>query len=112
MCGPVRLMGSNSMESNTGSTAKPNQRVTAISTLHALLSEKLLQTKISKYLKSKKIKTLQSDEYYIDKDNVHKDTLIKKSDIIIISTPHKSYKNLKISKKKELVDIWGLIEKK
>ena len=43
---------------------------------------------------------------------MHKDTLIKKSDIIIIGTPHKSYKNLKISKKKELVDIWGLIEKK
>ena len=71
-----------------------------------------LAIKLIRQLKLKKIKTLQSDEYYIDKDNVHKDTLIKKSDIIIISTPHKSYKNLKISKKKELVDIWGLIEKK
>ena len=71
-----------------------------------------LAIKLIRLLKLKKIKTLQSDEYYIDKDNVHKDTLIKKSDIIIISTPHKSYKNLKISKKKELVDIWGLIEKK
>ena len=71
-----------------------------------------LAIKLIRLLKLKKIKTLQSDEYYIDKDNVHKDTLIKKSDIIIISTPHKSYKNLKISKKKELVDIWGLIERK
>ena len=71
-----------------------------------------LAIKLIRQLKLKKIKTLQSDEYYIDKDNVHKDTLIKKSDIIIISTPHKSYKNLKISKRKELVDIWGLIEKK
>ena len=71
-----------------------------------------LAIKLIRQLKLKKIKTLQSDEYYIDKDNVHKDTLIKKSDIIIIGTPHKSYKNLKISKKKELVDIWGLIEKK
>ena len=71
-----------------------------------------LAIKLIKLLKLRKIKTLQSDEYYIDKDNVHKDTLIKKSDIIIISTPHKSYKNLKISKKKELVDIWGLVEKK
>ena len=71
-----------------------------------------LAIKLIRQLKLKKIKTLQSDEYYIDKDNVHKDTLIKKSDIIIISTPHKSYKNLKISKKKELVDIWGLIAKK
>jgi len=71
-----------------------------------------LAIKLIRQLKLKKIKTLQSDEYYIDKNNVDKDTLIKKSDIIIISTPHKSYKNLKISKKKELVDIWGLIEKK
>ena len=47
----------------------------------------------------------------MDKDNVNKDILIKKSDIIIIATPHKSYKNLKISKKKELIDIWGIIEK-
>jgi len=71
-----------------------------------------LAIKLLKLLKLRKIKTLQSDEYYMDKANVHKDTLIKKSDIIIIATPHKSYKNLKISKKKELVDIWGLIEKK
>ena len=63
-------------------------------------------------LKLKKIKTLQSDEYYKDKKNVDKKTLVKKSDIIIISAPHKAYKNLKFNKNKELVDIWGLIEKK
>ena len=70
-----------------------------------------LAIKLIRQLKLKKIKTLQSDEYYMDKDNVNKDILIKKSDIIIIATPHKSYKNLKISKKKELIDIWGIIEK-
>ena len=37
---------------------------------------------------------------------------INKSDIIIVATPHKAYKNLKIKKSKVLVDIWGLIEKK
>ena len=71
------------------------------------LSIKLLQN-----LKSKKIKTLQSDEYYKDKQNIDKNILVKKSDIIIIATPHKAYKNLKISKKKEIVDIWGLVGKK
>ena len=70
-----------------------------------------LAIKLIRQLKLKKIKTLQSDEYYMDKDNVNKDILIRKSDIIIIATPHKSYKNLKISKKKELIDIWGIIEK-
>tara|TARA_B100001964_G_scaffold244760_1_gene327766 strand:- start:61 stop:1242 length:1182 start_codon:yes stop_codon:yes gene_type:complete len=71
-----------------------------------------LSMKLLKNLKSKKVRTLQSDEYYKNKDNIDKNILVKKSDIIIIATPHKVYKNLKIKKNKELVDIWGLIEKK
>ena len=47
-----------------------------------------------------------------DKDAEDKKDLVKKSDIVIISTPHKAYKNLKISKKKVLVDLWGIFEKK
>ena len=70
-----------------------------------------LSIKLLKYLKSKKIKTLQSDEYYKDKKNINKNDLVKRSDILIIATPHKAYKKLKINKKKEIVDIWGLIEK-
>ena len=53
-----------------------------------------LSIKLLKNLKSKKIKTLQSDEYYKDEKNVDKNELIKKSDIIIIATPHKAYKNI------------------
>ena len=68
-----------------------------------------LSIKLLHNLKSKKIKTLQSDEYYKDKNNINKNSLIKKSDIIIIATPHKAYKNLRINKKKTLVDIWGLL---
>ena len=71
-----------------------------------------LSIKLLKHLKSKKIRTLQSDEYYKDKNNIDKNILVKKSDIIIISTPHRAYKNLKINKKKVLIDIWGIIEKK
>jgi len=70
-----------------------------------------LSIKLIKYLKDKKIRTLYSDEFYKNKNNLSKDVLIKKSDIIIIGTPHKAYKNIKINKKKMLVDIWGLIEK-
>ena len=71
-----------------------------------------LAIKLLKLLKSKKIKTLQSDEYFKNEKNVKKEYLIKKSDIIILSSPHKAYKKLKIGKNKTLVDIWGLIEKK
>ena len=70
-----------------------------------------LSIKLLKYLKSKKIKTLQSDEYYKNKKNVDKNLLIRKSDIIILGTPHKAYKNIKIGKKKLLIDIWGLTKK-
>ena len=71
-----------------------------------------LSIKLLNYLKTKKIKTLQSDEYYKNIKNISRSALIKKSNIIIIATPHKAYKNLKISSKKIVVDIWGIIEKK
>ena len=69
-----------------------------------------LSIKLLQLLKSKKVKTLQSDEYFKTKENIDKIDLIKKSDIIIVSTPHKAYKKLKIGKNKILVDIWGLID--
>jgi len=70
-----------------------------------------LSIKLLKLLKSRKIKTLQSDEYYKNKDNVDKNALLKKSDIIILSTPHEAYKKIKIKKAQTLVDVWGLLEK-
>ena len=66
-----------------------------------------LAIKLLKYLKNRKIKTLFSDEFFFLKGSVKKKELIKRSDIIIISTPHNVYKNLKIPKKKILIDIWG-----
>jgi len=66
-----------------------------------------LAIKLLRYLKNKKIKTLYSDEFIYLKGSIKKKDLIKKSDIIIISSPHSAYKNLKISKKKYLFDIWG-----
>jgi len=71
-----------------------------------------LSIKLLKLLQLRKIKTLQSDEFYKSKDNISKKDLVKKSDIIILATPHKAYKKLKIGKNKTLVDIWGLIGSK
>jgi len=70
-----------------------------------------LSIKLLKKLKSKKVKTLQSDEYYKDKKNISKNELIKRSDIIIIGTPHRAYKKIKVNKNKVLMDIWGLTQK-
>jgi UDP-N-acetyl-D-mannosaminuronic acid dehydrogenase len=68
-----------------------------------------LAIKLLNKFKSKKIKTLQSDEFFKNEKNVDKNILIKKSDIIIIATPHKAYKRLKIKKNKVLIDIWGIV---
>ncbi len=68
-----------------------------------------LSIKLLKKLKKMKFKVLQSDEYYKNNQNVNKNELIKKSDIIIIGAPHKAYKKLKISKKKYLIDVCDFI---
>ena len=66
-----------------------------------------LAIKLLSYLKKKKYKVLQSDEYYQNKFNVSKKYLIKNSDIIIIAAPHASYKKVKFPKSKVVIDIWG-----
>ena len=68
-----------------------------------------LAIKLLKNLKRKKLKVLYSDEFYKLSGGVTKNEIIKKSDIIIISSPHTSYKKIKIPKKKILIDIWGHI---
>jgi UDP-N-acetyl-D-mannosaminuronic acid dehydrogenase len=70
-----------------------------------------LSIDLCRFLKSKKLKVLISDEYVKMKDLISKDELIKKSDIIILGSPHSKYKNLKIPKKKYLIDTWGFFEK-
>ena len=66
-----------------------------------------LAIKLLKFLKRKKIRTIYSDEFYNLKGSIPKEKLIKKADIIIISTPHNIYKRLHIPKRKLLIDIWG-----
>ena len=70
-----------------------------------------LSIELFKYLRKKKLDVIYSDDFAKLENNYKKKELIKKSDIIIIGAPHKSYKNLKISKKKFLVDSWGLFAK-
>lgn len=66
-----------------------------------------LAIKLLKFLQKKKLKVLYSDEFLKLKGSIKKEELIRKSDIIIISTPHSAYKKVKIPNKKILIDIWG-----
>ena len=63
------------------------------------------------YLKKRNLNFLYNDPYYKDPNNSDLKHLIKKSSIIIIATPHKVYKKVKIPRKKKIVDIWNIIKK-
>jgi len=66
-----------------------------------------LSIKLLKLLKKNKFKTLQSDEYFQDKNNVSKEYLLKKSHVIVIGAPHKSYNKISYPKKTRLINVWG-----
>ena len=70
-----------------------------------------LSFKLHKILKKKCKNVLVSDEHYVHTEGITKETLIKKSNIIILAVPHKEYKNLKFPKKKIIIDTWGIIKK-
>ncbi len=65
--------------------------------------------KLLKLLKKKRYKFLFSDPFIDLQDKISEKKLIRKSDIIIIGTNHKKYKNLKIDKKKTVIDISGYL---
>ena len=70
-----------------------------------------LSYKLGKILRFHGADVYYSDEYAQDPDFVSKERLIKLSDIIIIGTPHSAYKNLKVPQKKDVIDLWGIVEK-
>jgi len=68
-----------------------------------------LSIKLLNYLKKRKINTLQSDPFYKNEKNIDAKSLIKKSDIVFIATPHNQYKKLNIPKKKIVLDVWNIL---
>ena len=70
-----------------------------------------LSIKLRNYLRKRKLKYFCSDPYYKDDEIINSKLLIKKSDIIIVATPHLEYTNLRLPKNKVLVDVWGIIKK-
>ena len=66
-----------------------------------------LSIKLLNKLKKLKFKTYQSDEYYLNKNNITKEKLISSSDVIIIGAPHKNYKKINYPKNKKIINIWG-----
>ena len=71
-----------------------------------------LSIKLKNYLHSRKFKFYCSDPYFNGNKIINSKSLIQKSDIIIVATPHIEYKKLKLPKNKILIDVWGIIKKK
>ncbi len=69
-----------------------------------------LSIELINYLKKRNLNFLYNDPYYQDSNNTDLKQLIRKSSIIIIATPHKVYKKVKIPRKKKIVDIWNIIK--
>ena len=70
-----------------------------------------LSIELIEYLKKKKFKFIYHDPHYDGLDNISLKELIKKSSIIIVATPHKIFKKIKIPKEKKVIDIWNIIKK-
>lgn len=66
-----------------------------------------LSYKLGKLLRFYGRKVLYSDEYAKDPTFIPKEELVRRSSIIILGTPHKRYRSLKIPAGKHVVDIWG-----
>ena len=66
-----------------------------------------LSIELYKFLKKKGLRVCISDEFVKMNDIIPKKKLIKNSDIIILGVPHSSYRKIKISSKKFLIDSWG-----
>ena len=70
-----------------------------------------LSYKLKKLLIVNAREVITTDPYVkIDKDIKKLDYTLKKSDILVIATPHKLYKNIKT--KKPIIDIWNTNNKK
>ena len=68
-----------------------------------------LSYKVRKIAEFEARSILCSDPYVNNSSFVSKEYLIEHSDIIIIATPHKEYKELEIDSDKKVVDVWNLL---
>lgn len=66
-----------------------------------------LSFKLKKLLQTKSKKVFCNDPYIKDDKSLVSILEILKCDVIIVCVPHKQYKNLKFSKNKIIVNIWG-----
>ncbi len=70
-----------------------------------------LSYKLKKILDIEAQEVFCSDVYIREEGFLSSEQLIEKSDIVILGTPHREYKNLTIPQGKIVLDIWNFLEK-
>ncbi|MDP3791634.1 MAG: nucleotide sugar dehydrogenase [Candidatus Omnitrophota bacterium] len=71
-----------------------------------------LSYKLGKILRFHGATVYYSDEYAKNSDFVTKEKLLKSCDVIIVGAPHSAYKKIHIPEKVDVIDLWGIIERK
>jgi len=71
-----------------------------------------LSYKLKKLLHVEAENVLCSDVYIKDPGFVSTDEMLAKSDIVILSTPHKEYRSLVFPSKVDVIDIWNYLDPK
>ena len=69
-----------------------------------------LSFKLAKLLRFQGAEVLCSDPYVKHPDFLPAEEVVKRAEIIIISTPHRAYRDLRIPGDRKVVDVWGLRE--
>jgi UDP-N-acetyl-D-mannosaminuronic acid dehydrogenase len=68
-----------------------------------------LSYRLRKLLRIEAKRTLCHDPHVVDDDLLPLTTVLTESDIIIVATPHREYRDLEIPAGKEVVDIWNCL---
>jgi UDP-N-acetyl-D-mannosaminuronic acid dehydrogenase len=71
-----------------------------------------LSYKLGKILRFEGADVMYSDEYVKDPTFISKEVLCRQAEIIIVGVPHQAYRKLRIPKRVELIDLWGIVGKK
>lgn len=71
-----------------------------------------LSYKLGKILRFHGATVYYSDEHVKNPDFVTKERLLRSCDVIIVGAPHSAYKKIRIPGKVDIVDLWGIIERK
>ena len=71
-----------------------------------------LSYKLGKILRFEGADVMYSDEYVKDATFISKEALCRRAEVIVIGVPHRAYKTLRVPKRIDVLDLWGVLSRK